>query len=83
MPVGTRAHFTVFAHCGVQFTTIDGETWRTKLRDDGQGNPPDGWPQQIAGTLSRPSEDRAVFTSDAIPVTLVFRPAPDAKYACY
>jgi hypothetical protein len=78
-----RASFTVFAHCGVQFATIDGETWRTKLRYDGQGNPPNGWPQQITGTLSRPSQDRAVFRSDAIPVRLVFRPARDATHACY
>jgi hypothetical protein len=80
---GSRTDFTVFAHCGVEFATIDGETWRTKRRDDGQGNPPDGWPQQITGTLSRPSQDRAVFRSDAIPVQLVFRPAPHVQYVCY
>jgi len=73
MSVGARSAFTVFAHCGVEFTTIDGDTW---------GNPPAGWPDAIRGTLTRQSEDRAVFTSDAIPVTLIFKPAPHAKYSC-
>jgi len=82
MSVGARSAFTVFAHCGVEFTTIDGDTWRTRPRDDGQGNPPAGWPDAIRGTLTRQSEDRAVFTSDAIPVTLIFKPAPHAKYSC-
>jgi hypothetical protein len=82
MPVGSRAAFTLFAHCGVEFTEIDGDTWRTKRRDDGDGNPPAGWPGAIEGTLTRPSENRAVFVSDAIPVVLVFRPAPNTMYIC-
>ena len=82
-PVGSTAPFRVFAHCGVEFTTIDGITWRTKPRDDGNGNPPEGWPMQvIAGTLTRPTDERAVFRSLEIPVKLVFRPAPDARFSC-
>lgn len=81
-PVGSEASFRIYAHCGVQFARIDGDTWRTKLRDDGNGNPPKGWPQLIAGTLTRPSADRAVFTSDEIPAALVFHPAPHATYIC-
>lgn len=82
MPVGSRAAFAVYSHCGVEFARIDGETWRTRLRDDGNGNAPHGWPGLIRGTLTRPSENRAVFVSDAIPEVLVFRPAPKAKYIC-
>jgi hypothetical protein len=81
-PVGSSAFFRLNAHCGVEFETIDGSTWRTKPRDDGQGNPPPGWPQTIPGTLTRPSKDRAVFVSDQIPVRVVFRPAPKATYTC-
>ena len=81
-PVGSSASFSVYAHCGVQFARIDGETWRTRLRDDGDGNPPDGWPQSISGTLTRPADDRAVFSSDEIPEVLVFHPAPHAMYLC-
>jgi hypothetical protein len=81
-PVGSTAPFALFAHCGVEFTTIDGTLWRTRVRDDGNHNPPPGWPQNIQGTLRRPAEDRAVFVSDEIPDTLVFRPAPHARYSC-
>ncbi|MBF4161154.1 hypothetical protein [Nocardioides acrostichi] len=81
-PVGSTAHFAVYAHCGVEFTRIDGATWRTTRRDDGSGNPPKGWPQSIRGTLRRTASDRAVFTSTEIPVRLVFTPASHAQYFC-
>lgn len=81
-PVGSSAPFAVYAHCGVEFAIIDGTTWRTAPRDDGQGNPPKGWPQSIRGTLTRPADDRAVFTAAEIPVEFVFQPAPDAKFSC-
>ena len=81
-PVGSRAAFSVDAHCGVEWAVIDGDTWHTRLRDDGNLNPPRGWPQLIDGVLSRPSTNRAVFVSDQIPVRLVFKPAPDAIWSC-
>ena len=81
-PVGSSAPFAVYAHCGVEFTTIDGTTWRTTRRDDGQGNPPKGWPQSIPGTLTRTVDDRAVFTATEMPVEFVFKPASDAQYLC-
>ncbi|WP_310528752.1 hypothetical protein [Nocardioides sp.] len=81
-PVGSSAPFAVYAHCGVEFTTIDGTTWRTAPRDDGQGNAPTGWPERIPGTLTRPADDRAVFTASEMPVEFVFKPAPDAKFHC-
>lgn len=81
-PVGSSAPFEVYAHCGVEFTTIDGMLWRTTRRDDGQGNPPKGWPQSIRGTLTRPAVDRAVFEPADIPANLIFEPAPEAEYYC-
>jgi hypothetical protein len=82
-PVGSRVPFTLVAHCGVEFATFDGMTWRTRRRDDGQGNPPPGWPQQIPGTLSRPTPGRIVFVSDEIPERIVFHAAPGRTWACY
>jgi hypothetical protein len=82
-PVGSHATFSVSAHCGAEFTRIDGVTWRTKPRDGGAPyTAPERWPQMIRGTLTRPAEKRAVFTSDQIPETLVFRPAPNAVWSC-
>jgi hypothetical protein len=81
-PVGSRASFRVDAHCGVEWAVIDGYSWHTRLRDDGNLNPPDDWPQLIDGVLTRTSPDRAVFVSDQIPVRLVFRAAPDAVWSC-
>lgn len=81
-PVGSRAAFRVNAHCGVEWAVIDGYSWHTSLRDDGNHNPPRGWPQLIDGVLTRPAENRAVFVSDSIPVRLIFRPAPDAIWSC-
>jgi hypothetical protein len=80
--VGARTRYIVDAHCGVQFAKIDGYNWKTRLRDDGNGNPPAGWPQRVEGVLSRVSKDKAVFTSDEIPQILVFHPAPDEQYTC-
>lgn len=62
--------------------TINGDSWRTRRRDDGDFGAPDGWPEDIRGTLTRQSETRAVFVSDEIPEVLVFRPAPNALYIC-
>jgi hypothetical protein len=81
-PVGSRASFVVNAHCGVEWAFIDGYSWHTRLRDDGNGNPPRGWPQQIDGVLTRPSKHRAIFVSEQISVKLIFRPAPNAQWSC-
>jgi hypothetical protein len=82
-PVGSRAPFALISHCGVEFDTIDGDTWRTRPRNDGNGNPPRGWPtMSIRGVLTRPTRDRVVFVSDEIPVRLVFRPAPGVDWSC-
>jgi hypothetical protein len=82
LDLGDTTQYNLNAHCGVQFTKIDGLTWRTRLRHDGHHNPPEGWPQLIEGTLERVGEDEAVFRSGEIPETLTFRPAPDAHYTC-
>ena len=58
--------FNLDAHCGVQ----------TKRRDDGNDNPPEGWPQNIEGRLERLDDETAVFTSAQIPIRLVFHPHP-------
>lgn len=80
--VGSTAPLRVYAHCGFEFTEIDGELWRTRLRDDGQGNPPDGWPQVVVGTIERTSANSAVFVGENVRVRAVFRPAPHATYTC-
>ena len=76
------APFNLDAHCGVQYASIDGETWETKRWDDGNGNPPKGWPQNTEGHLERLDDETAVFTSAQIPIRLVFHPAPDAVWTC-
>jgi hypothetical protein len=82
-PVGATGDFTIFAHCGVQFIQLDGVTWRTRLRDDGNGNAPP-WPSDaFRGNITRPSVDRVFYTSPSLPVDrLVFHPAPHARYIC-
>ena len=82
LPVGASGPLTVYAHCGFEFTNIDGELWRTRPRDDGQGNPPAGWTEAVEGTIERTSETRAVFTGSSVRVRAVFRPAPKATYVC-
>lgn len=82
LPVGASAAFGVYAHCGFEFTQIDGSLWRTELRDDGQGNPPDGWPEVVEGTIERTAEDLAVFVSASPEIRAAFRPAPGATYIC-
>jgi len=82
LDVGATAEYDLYAHCGVQFTKIDGLTWRTRLRDDGNGNPPPGWPQVIHGKVERVAADTVIFSSDEIPDRITFHPAPDATYTC-
>ncbi len=82
LPVGASAPFSVYAHCGFEFANIDGALWRTRLRDDGHGNPPDGWPVSVDGNIERVSENRAVFAGTNVSVRAVFRPAPHAQYLC-
>lgn len=81
-PVGSTGTYILWAHCGVQFAVIDGTTWRTRARDDGQGNPPSGWPDAIEGTLNRPSERRVIFKSPSIPEVLVFKPSSRQMPGC-
>jgi len=81
-PVGSTGSYILLAHCGVEFAIIDGDTWRTRRRDDGQGNPPAGWPDEVEGRLTRPSDDRAVFESEAIPEVLVFEPTSQPFPGC-
>ena len=82
LPVGAVAPFGVYAHCGFEFTQIDGELWRTRLRHDGHRNPPSGWPEVVEGTVERTSPSRAVFVGGNVDVRAVFRPAPHAEYLC-
>jgi hypothetical protein len=82
LDVGSTAPLLVGSHCGVQYTRIDGETWRTALRDDSGGNAPDGWPIQISGEATRTDARTVVFTSDDIPEALTFHLAPNARYMC-
>ena len=81
-PVGSSGPYIVEAHCGVEFATIDGTTWRTEPRNDGRGNPPAGWPDMIDGTLTRPAQDRATFKSEQIPDVLIFSPTDQVIPGC-
>jgi hypothetical protein len=83
LPVGASAPFRVYAHCGFEFAQIDGRLWRTRLRDDGHGNPPRAWGTELVkGRIERVSESRAVFTGTNVKIHAVFRPAPHAQYMC-
>ncbi len=72
--------FSVYTHCGVENTRIDGRWWHAKppLYDEKGGGPPAGWgdPYQ-EGTLTVESADRAFF--EALGQRVVFVPAPDNK----
>jgi hypothetical protein len=81
-PVGSSGPYIVEAHCGVKFATIDGKTWATTPRNDGHGNPPAGWPDRIEGTLTRPSEDVAIFETEQIPDRLTFEPTDEKVPGC-
>jgi hypothetical protein len=62
---GTR--HTVYTHCGVVSTIVDGVLWLADppLGDD-SGNAPDGWDEnETAGTFVRLTESTAVFKADS------------------
>ena len=58
--------FNLDAHCGVQ----------TKRRDDGNDNPPEGWPQNIEGHVERLDDKTAVFTAPRSPSVSCSTPHP-------
>lgn len=85
-PVGSTATYFLGVHCGLEFTSIDGMTWRTHSKYVGDTNAPAGWRDTVRGTLTRPTFARAVFTANvgtnADPVTIQFEPAPGITFTC-
>jgi hypothetical protein len=79
LDVGARVPFSIWTHCGVRYTSIDGVMWQTR---DGQVNPRPEYPEYIEGTIARVTEQRAVFTGRTIPIRLIYHPAPDAQIHC-
>lgn len=74
----SSAPFTVYTHCGIESTRINGHWWHATpplYNQDGSG-PPVGWgdPYQ-EGALTMESADRAVF--DALGQRIIFVPSPD------
>ena len=70
--VGRDYDYVLLAHCGVQWTRIDGVWWETDLLDDGSGNPPEGWGNPYdAGVLTLLGENTAEY-SGGPGVTIVF-----------
>lgn len=42
--VGGTYGYTLYTHCGIEWTRIDGVWWRASTPlNDGNGNPPSGW----------------------------------------
>jgi|tagenome__1003787_1003787.scaffolds.fasta_scaffold19212939_1 hypothetical protein len=73
----------VFVHCGLRYATIDGTTWETPAQGDGSA--PQGFPDLVAGTATRTSQNTVRFTaSDPASTTWVFHPTatPD-DYVCF
>jgi len=60
--------YTLYTHCGIRFARFDRQTWATKPRSDGSGNPPPGWdnPSQ-AGTMYLLANGRAGFRTPGLP----------------
>ncbi len=91
LAVGESGPMTLYLHCGLQYVSVGGELWETTPR--GNGNPPVGLPQRLAGTATRTDTKTIVFTSDQLTALygsdlgndqIVFHPAPSsAQFVCY
>lgn len=72
---GTTFAHTIWTHCGIEWTQIGGDWWRTVPLDDGHGNPPPGWDRfRQEGTMTITAPDGAVFV-DTEGRSLLFWPA--------
>ena len=76
LPVKDSFDLSLGIHCGIRFAEVHGETWATRYRDDGNGNPPKAWSTPGSTSLGRMyllSSRLAVFVSSGHP-PLYFRP---------
>lgn len=60
--VGREYTYVLTTHCGIEWARIDGAWWQTAPLNDGNGNPPPGWDDQMErGTLRIESFGMAAF----------------------
>jgi hypothetical protein len=70
--------YDLYTHCGVREARVGSTYYATEhVLDDGHGNPPPGWSDQQAGTMTLMSDGTAVF-SDPRGHHVVFYPRPAA-----
>jgi hypothetical protein len=74
--VGRTYEYSLTTHCAIHQTGIDGTGWRASPPlDDGNGNPPAGWPNPRAiGELEILTRNQAVFTLGDLTATFVRDP---------
>jgi hypothetical protein len=67
----TGRPYTLYTHCGIEWTKIDGTFWHaTRRLSDGNGNPPPGWGNPFQkGALVFVNSATARFESAAGSVT--------------
>jgi hypothetical protein len=90
LAVGESGPMTLSLHCGLQYVSVGEALWETTPR--GNGNPPVGLPQRLAGTATRTDTRTIVFTSDQLTALygsdlgtdqIVFHPAtPSDQFVC-
>jgi hypothetical protein len=82
--VGETYEYTLYTHCGIEWTRIDGVWWRAPLPlSDGNANPPPGWGNPYdKGEMKIVDKSTAVYQGGAQDVEFERTDEVDAPFAC-
>lgn len=82
--VGETYDYTLYTHCGIGGTRIDGVWWRAATPlNNGSGNPPPGWGNPFdKGALEIVDESTAIYRGGPGDVEFERTDMTDAPFAC-
>ncbi len=82
--VGETYEYTLYTHCGIEWTRIDGVWWRASTPlSDGNANPPSGWGNPYdEGEMEIVDESTATFQGGPTDVEFERTDKVDAPFTC-
>lgn len=82
--VGETYDYTLYTHCGIEWTPIDGVWWQASAPlNDGSGNPPSGWGNPYdKGEMDIVDAARAIYRGGPSDVEFERTEVVDAPFAC-
>lgn len=82
--VGETYDYTLYTHCGIEWTRIDGVWWQTPTPlSDGNANPPSGWANPYdKGQMDIVDDSTAIYRGGPGEVEFERTDVTDAPFVC-